>query len=69
MNARLFTAFNEFFDALFELAARQENTPATPQTPNANIRAQPDDAPFVAATGMLLPQPHNITHPSFHRHV
>jgi hypothetical protein len=56
---------DKFLDVFFELAAGQENAPATSQTSQADIRTQADDLPLVATTGVLLPQPYNVVHPNF----
>ncbi len=59
---------NKRLDALFELAARQQNAALTRLADDANIRAQAHDLPFVPAARMRFTQPYYVTHINFQRH-
>src|SRR5947208_14079115 len=45
---------------LFEIATRDEDPPSASRTPQADVGAEPDDAPGVAAAGMRLSQDDDV---------
>ncbi len=59
---------NKRLDALFELAAGQQNAASTRLADNADIRAQTHDLPFVSAARMHFAQPYYVAHINFQRH-
>ena len=54
--------------ALSEIAARQQNAPATAATDKPDVGSQSDDFPLVAATGVFLAQANHVAQMQFHIH-
>src|SRR2546423_412046 len=64
--SRLRSSREEEPDAPFEGAARDQHAMSADEAADADIGAEPEDAPVEAAAGMLFAQMHHVVDAQFH---
>ncbi len=59
---------HKLLDALFKIAAGDENAPLAGLADHANVRADAHNLPFVSAARMRLAKPHHVAEMNIQHH-